>query len=184
MIGQWSGEGSKRCRWAFNGRFCVVGRELHGSDERECWEPCPFEKGRVESRAIGLANECGSGIGCESEIVGPWRRLVVEFEMWDVVDEDREAVDGVGVFAGARVVDVGCEAVGGGVGHDTMVNSSPSAASPTSPVTCSSILAAFALSFPSPGSLVSLVQTGVELHEQRTAIACFGSTESSSKPFW
>ena len=143
----------------------MVGRELHGTDERECWEPCPFEKGRVKSRAIGLANERGSGIGCESEIVGPWQRLVVEFEMWDIVDVDREAVDGVDVFAGARVVDVGRKAVDGDVARDTVVNFSPSAASPTSPVTCSSILAAFPLPFEFPGSFVSVLYVEVGLNE-------------------
>lgn len=97
----------------------------------------------------------------------------------------REAIDGDDLFAGARIVDTGCEAVGGGdilagtcvvdvghgdvdgdVAHDTVVTSSPSTASPTSPVTCSLILASFTLPFESPGSLVSASQVEVELNEQ------------------
>lgn len=88
----------------------------------------------------------------------------MELEMW-VVDVDCEAVGGGDIFVGARVVDVGCKVVDGDVAHDTVVNFSPSAASPTSPVTCSSILAAFPLPFEFPGSFVSVLYVEVGLNE-------------------
>ena len=40
--------------------------------------------------------------------------LIVELGMWEDVDVNREAVVEDGVLASARVVDVGCEAIGGG----------------------------------------------------------------------
>ena len=63
----------------------------------------------------------------------------------------------VEIVAGNRVVDLGRRVVDEDVVHDTVVNSSPSTASPTTPVTCSSILAAFTLPFEFPGSFVSVL---------------------------
>ena len=40
--------------------------------------------------------------------------LIVELGMWEDVDVNREAVVEDSVLASARVVDVGCEAIGGG----------------------------------------------------------------------
>ena len=59
---------------------------------------------------------------------------------------DCEAADGGDVFAGA----------------DTIVTSSPSTATPTSPLTCSSNLAASASFFVFPGSFASVLEVKAE----------------------
>ena len=86
----------------------------------------------------------------------------MKWEMWDAIDVDREAVVEDDVLAGARVVDVGCEAVDGDVAHDAVVTSSPSTATPTSLLTCPSILAASASFFASPGSFASVLEVEAE----------------------
>ena len=82
-----------------------------------------------------------------------------------VVNMGCEAVGGGDIFTGTRIVNVGRRAVDGDIAPDTVVTSSASTGSPTSPVTCPSILTTFALAFKSPESLSSLVCAGVEPHE-------------------
>lgn len=74
-----------------------------------------------------------------------------------VVDMGCKAVGRGDIFAGTPVVDVGHRAMDGDIVHKTVVTSSASTGSPTSPVACPSILTTFALAFKSPESLASLL---------------------------
>ena len=82
--------------------------------------------------------------------------------MWDAIDVNCEAIVEDNVLAGIRVVDVGCETVDGDVAHDAVMTSSPSTATPTSPLICSSILTASALFFAFPGSFASVLEVKAE----------------------
>ena len=59
----------------------MVGRDWIEPDKTERRPRCLLGERRAEDGENALVNERGNGIGCESEIAGPWWKFVVELEM-------------------------------------------------------------------------------------------------------